>query len=600
MNVQCLVHWAQALLIVFVGANVGTASSSSSVSDCPCADGHGICIPGHSGCFCEEGWAGATCANATCFPRCSSHGKCVDDPNAPAGVPGKMCECDRGWDGVSCEESVCPNDCYEREGRGLCVEVGKDNRTGAVMKECYCHPHFTSVDCGSKRCMVEGGCGEHGTCVASVDGGDFLDKCACDRGWNGTRCQTQTCVHDCLNGGVCGADLRCECHLGYTGERCGRMVTEIPEGEGATGSATGGEEDTGTGKPTLPALPEPEVSGPKPGDCQHGEWKLDEKNMSAICDCDSGWDGMHCNEITCPGEDGPCNGNGMCDLMTKPESPTCKCNVGWFGEDCSKLPCPNNCGKDEEGDPHGDCINDVCQCTVEWEGVDCMAPTHIRTDLPCSQDCPADCEHAADCEQYELRYWVPIWHSKMLTTDRLYSWVTPGTGKPFQYELNEAHSLGRGVPMDDQKYGEQARQCYLGCVERCVSKCFNALHSMTDSERTLLMKTQKLAKRLPGITGNKMEDIDAEIRRDASGLPPAHFDYTASQIITYLEKLTKATEGGVKDQLPKEDNPVAVNSQGGADFVRDGAAATGPEAESKNGSVALPSAATMQEATSVD
>ena len=127
------------------------------------------------------------------------------------------------------------------------------------------------------------------------------------------------------------------------------------------------------------------------------------------------------------------------------------------------------------------------------------------------------------------------------------------------------------MPMDDQQYGEQARKCYLGCVERCVGKCFNALHGMTDEERRNLIETQRLSKRLPGITGNKMVDIDAELKLEKNGLPRVHHDYSPTQIIEYLEKLTKATEGGVRDQLPKNDNPVAVNSAGDADYERGGA-----------------------------
>ena len=83
---------------------------------------------------------------------------------------------------------------------------------------------------------------------------------------------------------------------------------------------------------------------------------------------------------------------------------------------------------------HGDCINDQCVCTVEWEGEDCMTPTSIDQTCRAHKTAQSDCEHAVDCEQYELWYWVPIWHKEALTTDRLYSWVTPDTGKNFQYE----------------------------------------------------------------------------------------------------------------------------------------------------------------------
>ena len=133
---------------------------------------------------------------------------------------------------------------------------------------------------------------------------------------------------------------------------------------------------------------------------------------------------------------------------------------------------------------------------------------------------------------------------------------------------------------------------------RCVARCFNALHMMTGEERRQLVETQSLAKRLPGITGNKILDIDAEIKRENKGLAQVHHDYTASQIVEYLEKLTKATEGGVKDQLPKGDNPVVVNSAGDASFKREGATgATGVAGAEAGGSVEeVVGAATMQAA----
>jgi len=61
--------------------------------------------------------------------------------------------------GASCDKSVCPNNCFAEERRGFCVDVGKHtnarNETTS-MKECYCHPHYTGVDCGSKRAWSHG------------------------------------------------------------------------------------------------------------------------------------------------------------------------------------------------------------------------------------------------------------------------------------------------------------------------------------------------------------------------------------------------------------------------------------------------------------
>ena len=87
----------------------------------------------------------------------------------------------------------------------------------------------------------------------------------------------------------------------------------------------------------------------KPGDCVHGTWTLDTEGNSSSCDWTQDGTASTALEWTCPeDDDGPCNGNGVCDLATNPDKPTCTCNLGWFGEDCSILPCPNDCGRNEE------------------------------------------------------------------------------------------------------------------------------------------------------------------------------------------------------------------------------------------------------------
>jgi hypothetical protein len=203
----------------------------------------------------------------------------------------------------------------------------------------------------------------------------------------------------------------------------------------------------------------------------------------------------------CPGDDGPCNGNGICEPTTN----KCTCNPGWYGKACGTLPCPNNCFADLP-EPHGECLEDRCACKTDFQGEDCGTPTPVALDLACSQTCPKDCEHAADCADYNLRYWAPVFHRNSKTTDRIYTWVTPKTGFNQQWMLNQAAKLGHRVPMDDQKAGQAARDCYMKCVRSCASKCFYELHEMTDIERKTVAKIQNLDKRLPGISGNQVND----------------------------------------------------------------------------------------------
>ena len=144
-------------------------------------------------------------------------------------------------------------------------------------------------------------------------------------------------------------------------------------------------------------------------------------------------------------------------------------------------------------------------------------PTEIQTDLPCAQDCPGDCEHAEECDGFNLRYWVPIFHKEAWTTDRIYNWVTPKTGQNHQWELNEANSLGHPVPKDESGQATAARDCYLSCVKTCASKCFYALQRLPDTERNKVVEIQKLAKRLPGITGNQINDENLETSLQKQG-----------------------------------------------------------------------------------
>jgi hypothetical protein len=377
---------------------------------------------------------------------------------------------------------------------------------------CYCENGSSGEKCERKKCYPA--CSIHGACEIK----DNVAKCVCDESFSGSTCSESVCPNNCFadkGQGIC-IDVpakynnnettikECYCAPKFTGRNCDAPRSKLlrpvavenpPVITNETGSSS--SNNTIANKTVLPLTPV-DPSSPTPDDPSPTP---DPKKP----DLPGSKPGSKPNDSECPGDDGPCNGNGICDDLTK----LCRCNIGWYGADCNVLPCPDNCFNDLD-EPHGECIADKCRCKPDWEGDNCGTPTPVSLDLPCSQNCPADCENAAECDQYNLRYWTPVFHKESKTTDRVYSWVTPKTGHNHQWMLNEARSLGHKVPDDDQNTLVAARDCYMKCVRSCASKCFYALHQMTDFERDSVAKVQHLDKRLPGITGHQVHDEEAE------------------------------------------------------------------------------------------
>ena len=372
--------------------------------------------------------------------------------------------------------------------------VNCSNHGILLNNHCYCEPGATGEKCGVKTCYPK--CSTHGSCVVTKG----VAACECDISYTGDSCAEKTCPNNCFekekhgkcitvpaefNGGV-AASKECFCSPKYTGRDCARprgdvrMAANNSSNATLTTLATSAIATTNTTTAAAATTPTPTTLPTVKSTDAASKTKTKKR---------------------CPGDDGPCNGNGICEPTTN----KCTCNPGWYGKACGTLPCPNNCFADLP-EPHGECVEDRCACKTDFQGEDCGTPTPVALDLACSQTCPKDCEHAADCADYNLRYWAPVFHRNSKTTDRIYTWVTPKTGFNQQWMLNQAAKLGHRVPMDDQKAGQAARDCYMKCVRSCASKCFYELHEMTDIERKTVAKIQNLDKRLPGISGNQVND----------------------------------------------------------------------------------------------
>eukprot|EP01040_Poterioochromonas_malhamensis_P002687 gene2687-2861_t len=73
------------------------------------------------------------------------------------------------------------------------------------------------------------------------------------------------------------------------------------------------------------------------------------------CECFTGFEGVSCQRMKCPGEDEPCSGHGICvtsrkaalrnggssyHLWDRDTTTTCLCDIGFYGHDCSMRHCP--------------------------------------------------------------------------------------------------------------------------------------------------------------------------------------------------------------------------------------------------------------------
>lgn len=56
-------------------------------------------------------------------------------------------------------------------------------------------------------------CRNGGMCIG-------YNRCKCQPGYAGSRCEKPVCILPCLNGGYCGSPFKCTCKAGYTGTRC--------------------------------------------------------------------------------------------------------------------------------------------------------------------------------------------------------------------------------------------------------------------------------------------------------------------------------------------------------------------------------------------
>ncbi|CAG5134783.1 unnamed protein product [Candidula unifasciata] len=302
--------------------------------------------------------------------------------------------CISGWDGPNCSLSVGGNHGCSSEdrcsGNGQCVSSG--NGTGQVY--CCCRSGFRGDRCHEDvdECSSHP-CQNGGSCVQEA-APNF--RCDCRLGWTGNRCQTaQTCSDaPCQNGGEC-RELRqtfyCLCDsTGFTGDFC-----EIPPtttSPTTTSELTTTTTTSSTTKLTTTATTASEVSPPAPRRC-HGNYygptcttycKATD-DCSGHFTCDTIYRSAKQPDLQCQ-----CQNGGYCFRDG------CCCPVGVTGALCNleavfcpSSPCMNG----------GTCFEDVtgarCQCREMFTGEYC------ETMLYPNRNCPANF-YGAVCDVYCL------------------------------------------------------------------------------------------------------------------------------------------------------------------------------------------------------
>lgn len=324
------------------------------------------CTAGYSGLRCDDivpgGPADPPCVGYP-FP-CSGAGKCH---------LGK-CMCNPGFSGPICNVSLfasCPRGCSDRA--SACID-GK----------CMCKEGFAGEDCSIVvGCKEYAFCSGHGICDAN-------NMCACFNGWNGLSCNRgRSCPAGCSGRGECSGfpDYKCTCTPPFGGSSCSRITTSCPNGCSGFGRC---DEKTHACKcikgytgPDCSAVELPSVCRR----CLHAKCVVVEG--LARCECEEGWGGQHCDQVTACSHLDFCSGKGACT------NNSCACFNGFTGERCD-LATPlcgdtfchgkGRCETLLKLSPNGDGLESEgsCKCIDSYIGRQCEEPT--CPSLPISAD----------------------------------------------------------------------------------------------------------------------------------------------------------------------------------------------------------------------
>uniref|UniRef100_K3W5X4 EGF-like domain-containing protein n=1 Tax=Globisporangium ultimum (strain ATCC 200006 / CBS 805.95 / DAOM BR144) TaxID=431595 RepID=K3W5X4_GLOUD len=249
---------------------VVSAHAASLVSECKsnadCSDG-ATCVAGDAETPVQRCVAGAPCGG-------SNFGSCPADPST-----GQLA-CIWRPDTKACASNA--------DG---CEQIGGVYGIYKCLSLDRCDQYLGNNAC-SGGCSVNGlQCNGRGKCQATYAVGTPQFQCACDSGWNGTKCETivdDSCV---VGAGQCGAHgtcvrNACACSNGYTGVQCeiapANATSSSGSGSGSPASNSGslaGNSSSGSGSNSL--LSASSSTGATPAPSQATSAQTDTNNLKS-------------------------------------------------------------------------------------------------------------------------------------------------------------------------------------------------------------------------------------------------------------------------------------------------------------------------------
>uniref|UniRef100_A0A8C4D9G2 Cubilin n=1 Tax=Dicentrarchus labrax TaxID=13489 RepID=A0A8C4D9G2_DICLA len=349
------------------------AIQSVSCSSNPCQHG-GTCLNliNSYHCVCPSNWAGPNCATdvnecqvySGTYQGCQNGATCVNTPGT------FTCNCSPEWSGSRCTERYddCRNGGQDLCVHGTCIDADRVI-PGQPKYKCICESGWETT-AGNPACVADVNecnlpnkpCSTNPAVSCYNTQGSFYCG-ACPAGWhgNGYSCQD---VDECLtNNGGCSITPMVQCLNTMGSFHCGPCPPGY-EGDGRTCSQTNiCASNNGGCHPLATCSSSPGTSFP-------------------ICTCPPGYIGNGYGPTGCTETSNICQTNnpcinGQCATTVAPGY-ICNCNSGWQGVNCDQNlneclsnPCQNG----------GTCNDGIdgftCTCTAQWTGQFCQSPQQV-------------------------------------------------------------------------------------------------------------------------------------------------------------------------------------------------------------------------------